>query len=80
MLLGELILALVQLTPPVVGQWDLIASVHGNASGNLGVAALAVLGPSMVAPRSTACLIERAAPGSIVVIIETRATDTSRPK
>ena len=38
MLLGELILALVQFTPPVVVQWDLIVSIHGNASGNLGSA------------------------------------------
>ena len=48
-----------------------------------------ILGPSMVAPCSTACLIEAAArglrvepaaPGSIVVTIETRATYTSSPK
>jgi hypothetical protein len=80
MLLGELILAPVQFTPPVVGQRDLIVSIHKNASGNQGVATLAVLDPSMVAPRSTACLIEPAVPGSIVVTIETRATDISRPK
>jgi hypothetical protein len=36
MLLGELIVAPVQFTPPVVGQWDLIVSIHENASGNLG--------------------------------------------
>jgi hypothetical protein len=36
MLLGELILAPVQFTPPVVVQRDLIVSIHGNGSGNLG--------------------------------------------
>jgi hypothetical protein len=61
MLLGELMLAPVQFTPPVVGQWDPIVSIHGNASGISGrrggsagvihtITALNILVRSLTAP------------------------------